>query len=314
MPFLAAAGLISEPPTPAERERFAAATPLIQERINTLSEAVGLLAFLFLPDDKIAIADDAGLSTDSIPILKAAYEALAAGGLRSRLCRSGAANGSDRHSGPEATACLRPGAGRDHRQSDLTAAVRVDRAAGPRINAGADRCSAGGTGTAGVRRIRTRPRRCRTIEIVTKQKRSAGPARTPSKARSRSGNPAVRAGEAGPVATPRSLDPPQIASRRSRPRPSRPRRPPARRCRVSADPARRIVCVVALGGGRGFRHLAVCVGDHGREPGTRHGVLGDHAGNQPYRDYFAKAFAFETPLGMLAVNLGLATLIPIAWA
>jgi glutamyl-tRNA synthetase len=76
--FLAGAGLISEPPTPAERERLAAATPLIQERINTLSEAVGLLAFLFLPDDKIAIADDAGLSTDSIPVLKAAYQALAA--------------------------------------------------------------------------------------------------------------------------------------------------------------------------------------------------------------------------------------------
>ena len=56
MPFLAAAGLISEPPLPAERDRLAAATPLIQERINTLSEAVGLLAFLFLPDDKITIA------------------------------------------------------------------------------------------------------------------------------------------------------------------------------------------------------------------------------------------------------------------
>jgi glutamyl-tRNA synthetase len=78
VPFLAAAGLISEPPLPAERERLAAATPLIQERINTLSEAVGLLAFLFLPDDKIAIARDAGLSADSIPTLTAAYEALAA--------------------------------------------------------------------------------------------------------------------------------------------------------------------------------------------------------------------------------------------
>jgi glutamyl-tRNA synthetase len=78
LPFLAAAGLISEPPTPAERERLAAATPLIQERINTLSEAVGLLAFLFLPDDKITIAPDAGLSADSLPTLTAAYEALAA--------------------------------------------------------------------------------------------------------------------------------------------------------------------------------------------------------------------------------------------
>jgi glutamyl-tRNA synthetase len=78
VPFLAAAGLISEPPLPPERDKLAAATPLIQERINTLSEAVGLLAFLFLPDDKITIAPDAGLSADSIPTLTAAYEALAA--------------------------------------------------------------------------------------------------------------------------------------------------------------------------------------------------------------------------------------------
>ena len=63
---------------PLSGKRLAAATPLIQERINTLSEAVGLLAFLFLPDDKITIAPDAGLSTDSIPTLTAAYEALAA--------------------------------------------------------------------------------------------------------------------------------------------------------------------------------------------------------------------------------------------
>ena len=70
--------MISEPPLPAERDKLAAATPLIQERINTLSEAVGLLAFLFLPDDKITIAPDAGLLADSIPTLTAAYEALAA--------------------------------------------------------------------------------------------------------------------------------------------------------------------------------------------------------------------------------------------
>jgi membrane protease YdiL (CAAX protease family) len=37
------------------------------------------------------------------------------------------------------------------------------------------------------------------------------------------------------------------------------------------------------------------------------------AGNQPYRDYFSRAFAFELPLGMLSVNLGLAALIPISW-
>ena len=37
------------------------------------------------------------------------------------------------------------------------------------------------------------------------------------------------------------------------------------------------------------------------------------AGDQQYQDYFAKAFAFELPIGMLAVNVGLAALIPIAW-
>ena len=77
VPFFAAGGLISDPPRPAEQDRLAAATPLIQERINTLSEAVVMLAFLFLADDKITIAPDAGLSSDSIPTLVAAYEALA---------------------------------------------------------------------------------------------------------------------------------------------------------------------------------------------------------------------------------------------
>jgi membrane protease YdiL (CAAX protease family) len=37
------------------------------------------------------------------------------------------------------------------------------------------------------------------------------------------------------------------------------------------------------------------------------------AGDQVYADYFAKAFAFEMPIGMLSVNIGLATLIPISW-
>jgi glutamyl-tRNA synthetase len=70
--------LINEPPLAPERDKLAAATPLIQERINTLSEAVGLLAFLFLPDDKITIAPDTGLSADAKPTLTVAYEALAA--------------------------------------------------------------------------------------------------------------------------------------------------------------------------------------------------------------------------------------------
>jgi uncharacterized protein len=37
------------------------------------------------------------------------------------------------------------------------------------------------------------------------------------------------------------------------------------------------------------------------------------AADQQFLDFSAKAFAFEMPIGMLAANLGLATMIPIAW-
>jgi glutamyl-tRNA synthetase len=77
VPFLAAAGLVKDPPLPGQHERLLAATPLIQERINTLSEAVDLLAFLFQPDDKITIQPDAGLVADSAATLAAAEVALA---------------------------------------------------------------------------------------------------------------------------------------------------------------------------------------------------------------------------------------------
>ena len=36
-------------------------------------------------------------------------------------------------------------------------------------------------------------------------------------------------------------------------------------------------------------------------------------GPAPYPEYYAQAFRFERPVGMLAVNLGIATLIPICW-
>ena len=36
--------------------------------------------------------------------------------------------------------------------------------------------------------------------------------------------------------------------------------------------------------------------------------------DRPYRDFVVQAYAFQRPIGLLAVNLGIATLIPIAWA
>jgi glutamyl-tRNA synthetase len=78
VPFLVRAGLVSDPPLPAEQERLEVATPLIQERISTLSEAVEMLGFLFRTDADIVIEPDAGLTAASAPALDAATAALTA--------------------------------------------------------------------------------------------------------------------------------------------------------------------------------------------------------------------------------------------
>nr|WP_328823881.1 glutamate--tRNA ligase [Microlunatus kandeliicorticis] len=77
MPYLVDAGVVADPPTPAQTELLAAATPLVQERINTLGDAVDLLAFLFVDDDALVISADAGLKPDAEPVLAAAEQAVA---------------------------------------------------------------------------------------------------------------------------------------------------------------------------------------------------------------------------------------------
>ncbi|HEY9290458.1 MAG TPA: glutamate--tRNA ligase [Microlunatus sp.] len=75
-PYLTDAGVLSEPPKPEQIELLEKATPLVQERMNTLGESVALLDFLFLDDDQIKIADDAGLKSDALPVLDAAEAAI----------------------------------------------------------------------------------------------------------------------------------------------------------------------------------------------------------------------------------------------
>ncbi|MCW2810170.1 MAG: gltX [Friedmanniella sp.] len=77
VPYLVGAGLVTDPPQADEQARLAAATPLVQERMNTLSEVVDLLGFLFKADDQIEIDPAAGLKLDALPTLVAAEEALA---------------------------------------------------------------------------------------------------------------------------------------------------------------------------------------------------------------------------------------------
>jgi glutamyl-tRNA synthetase len=77
-PFLTAAELVADPPTPEQRALLDAATPLVQERMNTLSEVTALLGFLFVADDDLVVDDNAGLNAAAEPVLAAAEDALRA--------------------------------------------------------------------------------------------------------------------------------------------------------------------------------------------------------------------------------------------
>ncbi|WP_413774491.1 glutamate--tRNA ligase [Micropruina sonneratiae] len=65
-------------PDPAKVDLLRRATPLIQERLGVLSEALGKVAFLFTTDADLVVADDARaqLGENSAEVLDAAIEAL----------------------------------------------------------------------------------------------------------------------------------------------------------------------------------------------------------------------------------------------
>ncbi|MQA33880.1 glutamate--tRNA ligase [Modestobacter roseus] len=76
-PFLAAAGLVADPPTPEQQRVLTAIAPLAQERMIVLSDAVGLLGFLFTDDveiDEAAAAKQLGAGAGEV--LDAATAAL----------------------------------------------------------------------------------------------------------------------------------------------------------------------------------------------------------------------------------------------
>lgn len=83
VPYLHTAGVVSassyDELTDGERARLDAGAPLVQERMTLLAEAVGMLGFLFVADDDLAVADDAraALSPEAAGILDAAAATLA---------------------------------------------------------------------------------------------------------------------------------------------------------------------------------------------------------------------------------------------
>jgi glutamyl-tRNA synthetase len=77
VPYLAAAGLVAEPPTAEQDRILRAIAPLAQERMIVLSDAVGLLGFLFRGDVEIdAAAADKHLRPEDGEILDTAVAAL----------------------------------------------------------------------------------------------------------------------------------------------------------------------------------------------------------------------------------------------
>jgi glutamyl-tRNA synthetase len=76
-PYLQRAGLLADPPTAAQQALLGRAMPLVQERINKLTEAVDMLSFLFRDTVDVDEADRARLlDADGLDVVAAARAAL----------------------------------------------------------------------------------------------------------------------------------------------------------------------------------------------------------------------------------------------
>ncbi|HEU4674769.1 MAG TPA: glutamate--tRNA ligase, partial [Motilibacteraceae bacterium] len=76
---LVRAGVLPTDPTDAQRELVLAATPLVNERMQVLSEAETMLGFLLVPEDDFAVDEDSAkavLGEGARPTLEAALGAL----------------------------------------------------------------------------------------------------------------------------------------------------------------------------------------------------------------------------------------------
>lgn len=79
-PFLVQAGVIASPPSPEQRRILDEAVPLIAERLETLSQSVGMLGFLLVAEEDFAIEEDQAAAltdADAQEVLRAAEIALA---------------------------------------------------------------------------------------------------------------------------------------------------------------------------------------------------------------------------------------------
>jgi glutamyl-tRNA synthetase len=79
LPYLAAAGLVDSEPTPEQREVLTRVAPLVQERCVVLSDAAGMLGFLFADEQTFEPEPESAakaLGADAAPVLDAALRSL----------------------------------------------------------------------------------------------------------------------------------------------------------------------------------------------------------------------------------------------
>jgi glutamyl-tRNA synthetase len=79
VPFLVSAGVVTEPLSAEQQAILDSAVPLVQERMETLGQSVGMLAFLLLPPERFAVdpVDAAAvLTTEAAPVVEASLAAL----------------------------------------------------------------------------------------------------------------------------------------------------------------------------------------------------------------------------------------------
>jgi glutamyl-tRNA synthetase len=79
LPYLMSAGLLPAEPTAEQVATVEAIAPMVQERVIVLSDAAGMMRFLFTPEDEFAPEEDSAakaLGPDAKPVLDASIEAL----------------------------------------------------------------------------------------------------------------------------------------------------------------------------------------------------------------------------------------------
>ncbi len=130
IPYLVQAGVLPESPSDTDIHVLSTMAPLIQPRISLLSEAAGMLAFLYTDED--SFAPGTGISGQDARIGRRPGTGVRHRGARraTRMDDGGNRTGTEgipgRRPGPQATQGVRTRTGRGDRPNGGTAAVRVD--------------------------------------------------------------------------------------------------------------------------------------------------------------------------------------------